>query len=177
MQIPEDMKAIPIVCFDNGRRTILPFEEVYRLFWLVTLGWVLLSDFVRTGFGKQARQGSISKVVYGSAIRFVFNLLTHGRLVLAREDICLLDEHDDPPSPQLFPVWAYRFGKLFNGSRPCEHVSFTDPRGHRHCGYRMKPGQTWLVVVEVDPDSRFGNEDVDWTIFETPPDRLENSAT
>jgi|GEM_PF-5488846 len=174
MQIADNMKTIPIVCFHNGRRTILSSEEVYRLFWNVTLGWVLLSDFFRTGFGKQGKHGTISKVIHGSAIRFAFNILTHGSLVLAREDICLLDEHGDSPSQDIFPVWAHRFSKLFNGFRPIKHVTFTDPQGHRHCGYRMKPDQTWLIVVGVDPDSSFGNEDIDWAIFETPPDHLEN---
>ena len=122
MKIPDDMKTIPIMCFRNGRRTILPFEEAYHLFWTVTLGWVLLSDFFRTGFRKQLKEGSLSPIIQGDAIRFVFNILTHGTLALAREDPCLSDVHGDPPGRSLFAVWAYSFGKLFTGCRPYEHV-------------------------------------------------------
>ena len=175
MEIPDDMKAIPLTCFHNGRKKILPVEEAHNLLWIVTLGWVMLSDFFRTGGGKQAKRGFLAKIVQGSAIKFAFNILTHGSLALAREDSCFADEHGDPPDRDLFAVWAYRFGKLFKkGLRPYEHVAFTDPNGHRRFGYRMKPGETWLVIVEVDPDSGFGNEDVDWTLFETPPDSPDN---
>ncbi len=170
MKVPDDMKAIPIICFHNGRRKILPLEEAYHLFWTAILGWVLLSDFFRAGFGKRAKKGRLSPIIQGDALKFVFNILTHGTLALNREDICLLDEHGEPPGPGLFAVWAYRFGKLFKGPRPYEHVFFTDRHGHRQKGYRMKSGETWLVVVEVDPKSGFKNEDVDWTVFETPPE-------
>ena len=176
MKIPDDMKTIPIMCFRNGRRTILPFEEVYHLFWTVILGWVLLSDFFRTGSIKHANQGRFSQTVQGDALKFVFNILTRGSLALAREDQCFLDEHDEPPGRGIFAVWAHRFGKLFNGYKPYERVFFTDRDGHRQPGYRMKQGETWLVVVEVDPDSGFKNEDLDWTIFETPPKKQKKLA-
>ena len=37
--------------------------------------------------------------------------------------------------------------------------------------YKMHPERTWFVIVGVDSTSQYSNADVDWTIFQTPPNQ------
>jgi len=40
----------------------------------------------------------------------------------------------------------------------------------------MQPGETWLLILGVDPKSGFKDSDVDWNIFLEPPEQLEDSV-
>ena len=169
MDIPKDKKDIPMRCYRNGSHVVLPLEEAYRLFWASRFGWVLKLDFFRSGFGESAMSGSVVKAVYSSGVKFVLALLGRGALSVAQNDSCLVDEHGEAPSPNQMAVWASRFRKLFAGDKPYEFLREADERGICQPAYRMKPDETWLVVLGVEPDKGYSDIDVPWGIFRTPP--------
>lgn len=170
MRIPKDMKDIPLLCYPNGRRKILPLEEAYKLFWKVTFAWLLPLDWFTSGSGKFATDGYAGRIAQQPPMKFAFKMLTRGALALAINDSALLDEHGDSPSPNLFYAWAARFGKLFKGPKPYEYIKVSDQYGRRQPAYRMKPGEAWLIVIGVDPENReYTDLDVDWELFQVPP--------
>ena len=169
MQISDDMRKIPLLCFLDGRRKVLPFEEAYKLFWRVTFSWLLPLDWFRSGFRKSATDGYAGKIAQQPPMRFAFKMLTRGALALAINDSALLDEHGDSPSHGLLYAWAARFGKLFKGPKPYEYMKVSDQYGRRQPAYRMKPGETWLIVIGVDPENHECTDlDVDWELFQVP---------
>jgi len=169
MRIPKEQKNIPLKCWYNGRRAILPLEKAYRLFFSVSFAWILFLDLYRTdGRGRRPKGGALVKDAPGAA-KFTLKLLTRGRLALSVSDSCLMDEHGDSPSRGLLTAWAHRFGGLFDGPKPFEQRYVYDEHGNRQLAYLMKPDERWLIIVDVDSDSGFTREDVDWQIFETGP--------
>jgi hypothetical protein len=171
MQIPGEQKCIPTQCSMSGHLKTLTLEEAYVLFWEVSFGWLLLLDWFRTSFAESEKSGYVSKLAKFSGMDFGYKLLTRGALALAMNENCMLDEHGYGPSRNTFAQDARRFAKLFpKKARPYESTQVIDRDGYRQLAYRMIPGQKWLIVVGVDAESSFTNLDVDWTIFQTPPD-------
>ena len=167
MEIPEEKRGIPIRCYHNGKRAILPLEEAVKQFWASRFGWVLKLDYFRSGFGEDAKNGSVAKVVHSSGVKFAMALLNRGSLSVGLDDSCVLDEHEDPPSRNQFTVWAYRFGLLFAGDKPYECIKIPDEYGICQTAYRMKPSETWLVVMGVASEDDFSDVDVPWEVFQT----------
>ena len=170
MKISDVQKRIPIQCYVNGYKKVLTLEETYALFWQVHFAWLLLLDWYRFTLDGSAKDGYVSKIAKFSGMGFGYKLLTKKALALAINDTCMLDEHGYAPTRNTFTQNARRFRLLFpENACPYESTQVFDKDGDLQLAYRMKHIK-WLIVAGVDPNSKFTNEDVDWTIFQTPPD-------
>ena len=171
MEFPDEKKNIPVQCYLNGHLKLLPLQDAYALFWEVHFGWLVLLDWFRSGFGKNAKQGYMRKLVQKSGKIFGYNLLTRGLLPLAINDQCMIDEHDYPPSRNTFHARAARFARVADGFPLFEYDENVGGGKSLQPAYRPNPDVQWLILVGVDPASSFTNTDVDWKLFQTPPDR------
>jgi hypothetical protein len=170
MEILNEKKCIPTQCYVNGYNKILTLEETYILFWQVKFAWLLLLDWFRSEFDGIEGSGYVSKLARFSGMSFGYRLLTRGFLALTINDTCMLDEHGYSPNRNTFIQNARRFGKLFpEKNRPYEATQVFDRDGNLQLAYRMKSDEKWLIIVGVDPKSEFTNEDINWSIFQTPP--------
>jgi hypothetical protein len=167
MQIPDEQKSVPTLCYINGQKKTLNLEEAYVLFWILPFAWLLPVDWFRyhkiTAYMRDVAKKS-TKI-------FLMHLLNRGYLALTINDDCMRDKHGDPLSPNAFAAKAARLRKIFGD----EEVPFIyedalqDNKGTVQA-YRMSPGQTWIVVMSVEKNSEYTDADIDWTIFQTPPD-------
>lgn len=173
MQITDDKKHIPILCYVNGRQSTLTLEEAYTLFWIVPFAWLLPLDWFRSGL----RQGYMRKLVHKAVKVFAYNLFTRSFLPLRIDSECMLDEHGYSPSRNCFQSRACKLAKIFEGKSPYAFDDCIRISGKLQPAYRMIPGQEWLIVVGVKPESEFTDHDIDWTVFQTHPNQQGKSAT
>lgn len=164
----KDNLNVPVRVCLNGYPKILPFGVAYVIFWKVRFGWMLNLDWFRSRTSQGNKTGYVGKVVKNKASYFIYHLLTRGCLALGINDNCLQDEHQESPSPNLFNAYAYRFGKLFTGSRPYEFMLVPDGPGPRVRAYRMKCGETWMILLGLAPETQIPDAEVEWPLFCSP---------
>lgn len=82
-------------------------------------------------------------------------------------------------SDDVFHQLASRFGKIFTDRherpvlpeplRPFFHYRIDETGQSSQPAYRMHPERTWLLVLGVAPGQGITDNDIDWTVFQTPP--------
>ncbi len=82
----------------------------------------------------------------------------------------MTDEHDYAPSRNNFHARAARFAKVTSGFSLFEYDENFDGRKCLQPAYRPNPDTQWLIIVGVDPESSFTNADIDWALFQNPPE-------
>jgi len=172
MQIPNEQKSISVKCYVNGSLRTLTLQESHVLFWCVPFGWLLPIDWCR--FGKNSDY--IRELITKSIKMFAYNLLTRGYTALSINSECMLDEHDYAPSRNVFQARAYKLAKVFGKNIPFVYDEDFDYSKKLQPAYRMVPGQKWMIVIGLAPESEIEPSEVDWTFFQTPPDGKEKEA-
>lgn len=160
---------IKLQCYVQGHLKLLSPSEAYTLFWKAHFGWSLPSDWFRSGFGKNAKQGYMRKLVQKAGRVFGYNLLTRGLLALSINDNSMTDEHDYPPNRNCFHARAARFAKVADGFSFFDYNEEFDGRKNLQPAYRPNPDIQWLIIVGVDPENSYTDAEIDWTLFQNPP--------
>ena len=172
MQVPEHLKDIPVECNVNGRKNkTLSIEEAYSRFWEADFAWNKLTDEFRSGSGKNAKQGFMMDFAQPSGTYFALKMLTRGSLALAVNDSCMLDEDGFEPTKDVFTANACKFGRCFKGEKIFKAVYIYDDKNRRQLAYRVRPGKKWIIILGLVPGSNLTNEEIEWEIFQTAPDK------
>lgn len=173
MQIANEMQAMPVECFHNGRRATLSLEEACQLFWQVEFAWLLPLDWYRYNLGGRQRKGSLYKDVSRSARVLAYYLMRRGHRGLTLEDIRILDKRSEFIGREAFHARMARlntglFDDLPSEVRPFDHTEVFHGNLEPIPAYRLKPDREVLLVVEAAPNSDIVSDEIDWAIFQTP---------
>jgi hypothetical protein len=171
---------IPLDCYKNGKADIFPTNEAYKRFRDSNYGWLCPSDWYSFSIEGYSGQNYIYKIIGKKAMRFGF-------LVHAREGPLTIDDAESLLNDgyelevNTFISWASKFNRIFRKPyvskelpmelRPFYYLEVPNGIGNiTRPAYKMHPERTSFVIVGVDPTSQYSNTDVDWTIFQAPPD-------
>ena len=172
MRMPDEHISLTTKCYIHGSLRTLPLIEAYVLFWEVPFAWLEPINWIRHG-----KLDSYVKDLMKPAIKyFAYNLLTRGYMPLTINSVCMLDEHGYAPSRNNFQSKAFRLKKIFGERLPFTHDHVFDDKKKFISSYQMLPGSKWAIVVGIAPDSEIRTSEIDWTIFQIPPDNKEKKA-
>ena len=157
-------------CCVNGSTRTLSLHEALQLAKQVRFLWIWVTDYFRSGFGDDLKEGHVENIAKPSGREFARHLLTHGSLPLLINDRRLADERGDSPSRDQFHGLAAKFGKLFLGKKMHEHAYVPDDEDVLQPAYRVKLGMDWLIVADVDPTCSISRREVDWVVFQQLPE-------
>ena len=172
---------IPLECYKNGKGDVFPVNEAYKRFWDSNYGWLCPSDLYRFSIEGYSGQNYIYKIVGKKALRFSF-------LIHTREGPLIIDDTEKPLNNgneleiNTFISWASKFNRIFREPympedlptelRPFYYLEVPNGIGFiTRPAYKLHPDRTSFVIVGVDTASQYSNTDVDWTIFQTPPNQ------
>ena len=175
-----NQSEILLECYKNGKEDIFPAIEAHKRFWSYNYGWLCPLDLYRFSIEGYSGQNQIYKIVGKKALRFSF-------LIHTREGPLIIDDAEKPLNNgeeleiNTFISWASKFNRIFRKPyiakvlptelRPFHYLEVPNGVGFiTRPAYKMHPGRTSFIIVGVDPTSKYSNTDVDWTIFQTPPD-------
>jgi len=165
---------IPIECYHNGSRILRALPEAHALFWEVEFGWLLPLDWYRYDVKGHSRDLCVYEVVPRSSRLMAFFLHTRGRRALTLGDLRMLDAKSRHIGRNVFFCRMARLNSTLYRELPEELRPFdfidTPRRGLvPEPGYRLNPHRSALLIQGVDPGSEFGDDDVDWALFQEPP--------
>ncbi|HDY68191.1 MAG TPA: hypothetical protein ENH85_10400 [Candidatus Scalindua sp.] len=180
-----NQSEIPLKCYENGKHSIFSINEAYKKFWQCNYGWICLLDWYRFYIEGYSGQNNVYKIVGKKAMKFGF--LGHTRkepLTIDDAEVLLNDGYE--LEVNTFVSWSCKFNKLFKEPyatkelpkllRPFYYLEVPNGIGDiTRPAYKMHPERTSFVIIGVDPASPYSNADIDWTIFQTPPDQTETS--
>jgi hypothetical protein len=165
-----------LICNVNGKVNRIAVSEACKLFWNLNIGWVL-----RLGLFRYCWAG-FEDIVHLSETRISAPALVFGRRLMEQRLGLVLasdftkSQHDEyPPSKNMFCAWAARWRvHVFNAvpqdrrstSIPFERVSIPEEPPF---GYRIRPGVSRIVVIDVDDCSKQRGRAFDWSCFLEPP--------
>lgn len=168
-------------CFQNGAPKVLPLLVCHKLLWESQIGYVVPTGFLRSS------TYAVPQYVHGLATRAVMKMwyeLMRRRAPITEDDL-------DTTRGGLIRCAKRVRDMLFAGipihEQPIETVYTPVKGGEVISAYQMRYGVSRLMIVSVAADrdvtgSRMspwagGGEsiDFDWTLFEVPPDDLEQT--
>jgi len=172
---PITQGSIPLQCICNGARRVLELKKVVTLFWQVHCAWLLPLDWYRFQIEDCSHTAYVSRTMQERP-RFMLLLLhRRGHLALRLDELIELDPLTAHISGPTFTSRASRinktmFAELPEPLRPVEFFSAYDETLDPKRAYRIRPGCDTLLVIGTERTSGFKNDDVDWTVFLTPPE-------
>jgi hypothetical protein len=182
--VPARQKAVMespvLLAFHNGRKIIGTLVKMWRLFWACHYGWLLPVDWYHWAI--EGHESSEYVCLKATALPRRFGLVMHmrGKRFLTLGDWEQLEKAVGLVSDDVFHQMGSRFSRIFWFDRP-EHlvlplslrpffhyrIEETGDRGQP--AYRMHPERTWLLVLGVAPGQDITDNDIDWSVFQTPP--------
>jgi hypothetical protein len=174
------MESPILLAYHNGRKIIGPLVKLWRLFWACHYGWLLPLDWYRWSI--EGHESSEYVCLKATALPRRFGLVMHmrGKRFLTLGDWEQLEKAVGLVGDDAFHQMGSRFSRIFWVDRP-EHlvlplslrpffhyrIEETGDRGQP--AYRMHPDRTWLLVLGVAPGQDVTDDDIDWSVFQTPP--------
>lgn len=108
-------KKIPLECYKNGKRVILPFATAHAKLWAANYGWIVPLDFYRWQIDDFIGESEIFRQIKGRAMQF-------GYLVHIQENPVTLDQMEkyfnngETLGKDIFVAWAARFNRIIRRS-------------------------------------------------------------
>ncbi len=166
---------IPLECYPNGARRVIEVRHAIRPFWGAHCSYLLPLQWYRFDIGPHSRRLYLSEVVKERQMYLLLLLHRRCHLPLTRED---LEDLDPKTSYLTLPNFHSRMSRIYNTLFadlpehliPIEPTQASGPDLKLRPAYRIKPRVDTFLITGVEPSSGFRPDDVDWTIFLTPPE-------
>lgn len=176
MEEPIDQGNTRLECLCNGARRVMTLRDAHKMFWEVECAWLLPLDFYRWEIEGHTWQDHIRTSVQARPKFMLRALHRRGHLALTCDDLVDLDPETTELTLGGLITRASRFGKvLFEGLpqhlRPFQLVETYTPSLEVVPGYALRSGCNVMLVVGLAWGSGLRRDEVDWTIFLTPPGR------
>lgn len=169
-------------CKENGVLFMLDVAAARKSFWACTYAWVTITDFYRWSIESHSDQAFVRPAVPPAARRLA--MLVHSRTsgTVTIDQLEQVEKTEDAISVEAFQGRAARFnvpvfGDPDNGGlprhlRPFYYYLLTVDDRLKVPAYSMYPGRSRFVVLGVAQGTG-AIDDVDWSLFETPPPKCE----
>ena len=164
-----DIHKLLFICSLTGRLLKLPFNEARRLLYECSIGWVKRIEWLRYDFDGLADANYLTPGIPEAGAFSGYHIMIRGRNWLT------IDKYRELYEEQRLSIGAFaahvsRFRKAFEKSEdkkvnPFEHQRRNEGARARITAYRLRPPLTALVIIDVDPDSGFTGDDIDWTML------------
>ena len=157
----------------NGQRKVYSVPKIWRLVWKCNYAWLRIPDFYRWSI--EGHEDSAYVCVKVPPLPRRFGLLMHmrGSRAMTPSDYVQLEELDEDVTNSKFHQLASRFNKVFGDLpehlRPFFYYRYDEPGSSPKPAYRMHPERDRLLVMGVAPGQGLTDDDIDWTLFLTPP--------
>ena len=163
-----------VLCYHIGAKVTRASVEAHKLFWTANYAWNLQTDFYRWGIDGHTGQDYVCRIACPRARRLGRYVHCRGGRALMNSNFEQLQNNEERITVGVFRKMACQFNKLFQGLptnlRPFFEYKEDDGGRINQPAYRMYPGRTYLVIVGVAPGQGLTNDDMDWTLFDGPPD-------
>lgn len=182
-------------CFINGQYRSLSIEQAHQELWRAHYGWVTPINWYRWGIEKYHGSEYLLQKITPQPVWLA--LLVHMSTCPVTIDICeeKLNEINQQKSEfdgrlrkhreldaNVFSSWAARFHKLFQSKDgkvilpkkfwPLSYEPVLNgPCFQGRPAYRIAPGRSSVVILDVDPDFDRGESPVIWSQLLEPPER------
>jgi hypothetical protein len=172
---------VMVETFRNGHRVSLSLTAALELFWEAEFAWLKPLDWYRWSIHGRTGNGTMFKDAKRGPRVMAYHLMRRGQRGLTLDDLHELDKRSEFIGPEAFHTRMARFntavfGKMLPEHRPFEYTEVFNGNDQPISAYRLKPGHEVLLVVGLVPGGSYQPEDIDWTMFQKPPCKLERTS-
>ena len=174
---------IPLKCYENCKRLIVPFKDAHERLWGSNYGWIAILNYYIWNIQGFSGQSDVFEIANKVGMRFGYLIHTSPKQSVTIDDAEAILNDGYELEAGTFIAWASRFNRIFRKDRtdkdlPHELWPFyylEVPNGVHNItrpAYRMHPGRTSFVIAGVDPAGGYDNSEVQWSLLLNRPEDI-----
>lgn len=180
MKTQNGYQNTPLKCFENCKPAVYTFSEAYKKLWTSNYGWVIPKNWYRWSIGNYTGENRVYKKAQKPGIKLGY--LTHIKGLVTIDDAEEKLNGGDELEHDTFVTWACRFNSIFrdiHGKKfppefyPFQYIEVPSGIYATRAAYEMYPDRTSFLIIGVDPDSTYDDNQVPWhLLLERPENQL-----